>query len=246
MVKAITISLLILACSFKSFSQETKRDSSKANFEFQIPYSLNSPVGDLSNRFGIHSELGLNLNIEKGKFHITNSFNYIFGGNVKDSLLFDQIANSQFEIITSENIFGEVLVYQRGFNFFSGLAYSIWENEYLSLRLQGQIGYLNYRTRIEVTNNDVPQLSKDYVRGYDDMMHGLAFREFVGLYYTGDRSLSNFFLGVQFTHSNTRSVRDYSYRSFGEYSLQSKDFYWGIQAGWIIKVGNRTTDKYYF
>lgn len=246
MWKAITISALILLTSFKSFSNDSESDSTKAKFEFQIPYSFNTPYGDLSERFGVHSELGLNLNIEKGKFHLVNSFNYIFGGNVKDSTIFSQLANSQATLISSENIYGEVFVYQRGYNVFSGLAYEVWKNNYLSLRVQAQIGYLNYRTRIEVTNNDVPQLSRDYVRGYDDMMHGLAFREFVGIYYSGDRSLSNFFIGAHFTHSNTNSVRNYSYRTFGPYSLQSKDYYLGLQAGWILKVGNRTTNRYYF
>ena len=246
MLKAISISFLFFSIHFIGNTQALKPDSLKTKFEIQIPYSFNSPQSDLKDRFGVHSELGLNFNVEKGNLHWVNSFNFLFGGNVKDSLLFPSLANDQNLIISSENIFGDVRVYERGYNAFTGLAYNIWQNDYLSLRIQGQIGYLNYKTRIEVIDNNIPALNDDYKRGYDDMMHGLAFREFIGLYYSGDRSLANFFIGAQFTHSNTQSVRNYSYRSLGTFTSKSNDQYWGLTAGWILKIGERSTNRYYY
>ena len=111
MLKAIRISFLFLSIHFIGNTQAVKPDSLKAKFEIQIPYSFNSPQSDLKDRFGVHSELGLNFNVEKGNLHWVNSFNFLFGGNVKDSLLFPSLANDQNLIISSENIFGDVRVY---------------------------------------------------------------------------------------------------------------------------------------
>lgn len=246
MRKAILAFSVFFSLCFLVNSQIDESDSIKTRFEIQVPFSFNIPSGELSERFGVHSELGANFNIDLGKLHIVNSFSYIFGRSVKDSLLFSAIADDDNLLISSDNVYGDIRTYQRGFNFFSGLSYSIWKNDYLDLRIQVQAGYLNYKTRIEVIDNNIPQLDSDYKRGYDDMMHGLAFREFIGIYYTGDRSLANFYIGFHYTHSNTESVRNYSYRYFSEYNLSSKDRYAGIQAGWIIKIGDRTTNRYYY
>ncbi len=226
------------------FTQES--DSSNNVHKIHIPFSYNFPSNDLKMRFGNHSELGLGFEYQMGRFSWYTSGSYLFGRNVKDSTIFENINTSEGTIINSDGQYADIRTYQRGFSLYTGLGYEWYDSRYISLKSFAQIGYLNHKIRIEVIGNNVPQLSSDYLRGYDRMAGGIAFREFFGAFYSGDRDLANIYLGIEFNQAYTKNIRSYDYPTMGTWKEDRFDGYLGIKFGWILKLNPKTKDIYYY
>lgn len=245
MVKHLSAFLLIFIMSISWLSAQEK-DTTANVHKVHVPYSFNFPSNDLKNRFSYHSELGLGFEYQMGKFSWYTSGSFMFGRVIKDTMIFDNITTAEGQIINMDGEFADIRLYERGYNVFTGLGYEFYSSRYLSVRSFAQVGYMNHRIRIEVIGNNVPQLDKTYKRGYDRMCGGLATREFLGVYYSGDRDLANFYLGLEFTQGFTKSLRSYDYHTMGPMNEERFDTYTGIKFGWILPLNPKSSTIYYY
>ncbi len=245
------IVILFINNTFTLKAQISLKDSSAFAGLISASYSFQFSGGDMADRYGNNSTIGASFSIKtKSNWIFGVDFNYMFGNNVK---IYDQIirniATSDGNVISQEGTFADVKMFERGFStsFKFGKIIPIFNsNPNSGLLILGSAGYLQHGIRIEVANNNTPQLMDDYARGYDRLSNGLAVSEFVGYMYLSDRRLTNFYAGIEFTQGWTKSMRDYNFDTMQKDDKRYFDSLFGIKIGWIFPLYRRSPEKFYY
>ncbi|MFZ4401587.1 MAG: hypothetical protein ACOYO1_16260 [Bacteroidales bacterium] len=232
-------------------AQISLKDSSAFAGLISLSYSFQFPGGDMAKTYGNNSSIGTSASIKtKANWILGADFNFIFGNDVK---LYDQIVNSiapaDGNVIARDGTFTDIKMFERGFYTAIKLGKIIpvfKSNPNSGLLLMGSAGYLQHNIRIEVDNNNTPQLMDDYAKGYDRLSSGFAISEFIGYIYLSDRKLTNFFAGIEFTQGWTKSLRDYNFDTRQKDSNQKYDSFFGIKIGWIFPLYKRSPEKFYY
>ncbi|MCX6232993.1 MAG: hypothetical protein NTZ33_15805 [Bacteroidetes bacterium] len=243
--------LLFLFIISQAKAQISLKDSSAFAGLISVSYSFQFSGGDLADRYGNNSALGASFSFKtRSNWIIGVDFNYIFGNEVK---VYDQIikniATSEGYVISREGTFTDTKMFERGFYtaFKLGKIIPVLNtNPNSGLLLLGSVGYLQHGIRIEVDNNNTPQLMGDYARGYDRLSSGLAISEFVGFIHLSDKRLTNFYAGFEFTQGWTKSMRDYDFVMMKKDNNIYKDSFFGIKIGWIFPLYQRSPEKFYY
>lgn len=244
--------ILLLGFCFLScvgYGQRNLRDSSISTVMAGLNYKFNLLSGDIANLWGFNHEIGLNVDY-KFKNNLTLGFTsgFIFGNQFKDTSIFSGLYN-EFGTIT--NLVGgpaQVLFLMRGMtaNLNAGFVWSkLGKNPNSGLWIQGGIGFLMHKIRIESLYDDVPQLEGEYRKGYDRMHMGISAREFIGYLYQGDRKFLNFYAGFEFIQGFTQNQRTFNFDLEGPDPGIKQDYLWGVKAGWLIPIYKRTAKRFY-
>ena len=246
-----SIFLIFFSGSFNLFSQVSLNEDKAFATLITANYSFQFSGNDLSERYGNNSTVGTSVLFKtKNNWLLGCDFNYMFGNDVK---LYEQILNhlltSDGNIISKEGIYGDVRMFERGFqtSFKLGKIFPVFNSSPSSgIMLIGGIGLLQHSIRIETDNNAIPQLMGDYARGYDRLSSGLQINEFVGYIHLSDKRLTNFFAGFEFTQGWTSSLRDYNFDTMSKDNNMNFDTLWGFKIGWILPIYKRSPEKFYY
>ena len=226
------------------------RDSSLFIPMIKFSYSLNVPSGDLADRFGISSSLGLNFSIKTKKnlfFGVDAGF--IFGNNIKENGILDSLKTSSGFIIEQNGNPATVRLFERGYtaSIHIGKLFRLWsKNKSSGLLLYGGSTYFQHKIKIDDIGRQSPQLTKGYLKGYDRLTSGFGFHEFIGYMYLGSNRILNFFAGFDFTQGFTKSQRSYNYDTMKADADNRLDMLSGIRIGWILPLYKATPQQYYY
>lgn len=214
-------------------------------------YTLQFPGGDLAKRFGMNSEIGPGFMIKTSSnwvFGIEGDF--LFGKEVKHSEnILNLIETSDGNIIDMEGIYANYNFNERGFSaiFRAGKLIPVLgpnQNSGIIVTLGG--GYLQHRIYIEHKDKSAPQITGDYLKGYDELKSGFASNVFLGYLYLGNQNKVNFFAGIDVTVGFTKMDRPYSFNNMTYNTGRFTDILTGIKVGWILPVYKRAPKDYYF
>ncbi|MEP7167812.1 MAG: hypothetical protein ABI855_00420 [Bacteroidota bacterium] len=234
----------------RSFSQGSIRDSAIAMHIVGVGYCFQYPGGDLADRFGKNSMVGLNYAFKfKSNFIFSLNGGYIFGNELKEDSIFRGIANEDGLILGNDGQFADIRLYERGYHvsLTVGKLFTFKKpNPNSGIVLMAGPGFFQHKIRIETTNNTVPQLNKDYRKGYDRLTNGMELNESIAWYYFGNRYLVNFFIGVDFIQAFTQNRRDYNFDTMMKDDKKRVDLLYGIKAGWMLPIYRKAPNKYYF
>src|SRR5687767_3433694 len=93
--------LLALLFQFSAFAQFNVRDSSIKQLFAGINYKFNFTGGDMAERWGFNHEIGLDVQYKfKNNLTVGIDGGFIFGNELKDTLIFQDVFNS-YGAITS-------------------------------------------------------------------------------------------------------------------------------------------------
>lgn len=232
-----------------SFSQRILRDSSINTVITALNYKFNLTSGDLNKLWGYNHEIGFSVD-NKFKNNLTLGLNsgFIFGNSLNDTTIFNDVYN-EFGTITSLNGGpAEVLFLMRGMTANVNVGYvfkRLGNNPNSGLWIQGGVGFLMHKIRIESLYDDVPQLEGEYRKGYDKLHMGIAFKEFIGYLFQADKRFLNFYAGFEFTQGFTQNQRNYNFDLNGPDPGIKKDFFWGVKVGWLVPIYKRTAKSFY-
>ncbi len=252
--KTLIVLIISLNCFWlHSYSQLNVKDSTLSAGMFSITYAYQIPGGDLVDRFGNNSNIGGSF---MWKTHtnwiIGADFNFFFSSNIKhkDDIL-KNILTSNGYLIDNQGAFTDIFLYERGFytTLKFGKVFSVFgSNPNSGITLIGGVGLLQHKIRIEGADpqNEPPQISGDYKKGYDKLSNGLCISEFIGYMNLGSNKITNFYIGVEFIQSWTQSRRDYDFNLMGKDETKRLDILSGIKIGWTIPFYRQSGDKYYF
>ncbi|MBI3512403.1 MAG: hypothetical protein HY064_17215 [Bacteroidetes bacterium] len=246
--------LLIFSCALCVVrAQVHAPDSVRRAFAISANYSYEIPGGDLAKRFGNNMAIGSTFSYKtKKNFNYAAQWTYIFGKDVRENGILDSIMTQDGHIIDKEGKFADVRIFERGFSFNLNAGKIITVPTMLSpnrnsgIYLSGGIGILQHRIRIIDNGGRTPQLTKDYLKGYDRLTNGIAFNEFAGYWFMSKNHFSNFYAGFEITEAFTHSRRSWDYDLNRADTQHRFDMLWGGRLGWNILIAKRSTDKYYF
>jgi hypothetical protein len=246
--------LLILLMPILSFGQI--KDSAINVWQVEANYSFHIPEGDLADRFGVSSTIGMGLTYKTNKNWMFGvEANYIFGGNVKEDTILRAVqvysgsVDNSYSIINRYGEYGDVLLSQRGayFGIKFGKLFPVGSpnnNSGIVVNIGG--GFLQHKIHIENKDNNTNPVLGEYKKGYDRLTNGLALKEFVGYQYLGNNSYVNFYVGVEFYQAWTKCRRVYNFDMMGKDNAERNDFLFGVRAGWILPLYKKAPGTYYY
>jgi hypothetical protein len=208
------------------------------------------PGGDLVKRFGNNSNIGAGFILKTKRnflFGINGSF--LFGNKVKEDSLFKDILTEQGELIDKDGKYAEIRLYERGFTGYAeiGKLFPIFNsNPNSGIFFLAGVGALQHKIRIETPNNNAPQLSPEYRKGYDRFTSGLSVKGFLGYLHLSNNRRVNFFGGVEFAQAWTQNRRGYNFDTMQRDATKRLDNLFGIRIGWVLPLYKKVPDEFYF
>ncbi|MGB3948515.1 MAG: hypothetical protein WBM13_11060 [Bacteroidia bacterium] len=235
--------------SLVAIAQVSIKDSSIATPLVGISYGYYVPGGDLAKRFGHNSSLQLSVDYKTKKqwmFGVNGS--YFFGKDIKETSIFDSIKNADGNIINRNGEFADIRLYERGITFSvtAGRLFALGKpNLNSGLVANVGVGFLQHKIRIETIGNNVPQLDKEYKKGYDRLTNGLLLSENIGYLYLSNNRLLNFYVGLEFMQGFTQSRRSYDYDLMKQDTQKRLDMFYGGKIAWILPLYKKAPQEFY-
>ena len=239
--------LIIITSIFFSdlFAQEIKQKAFSINYDYQIPH------GNLAKKYGMSSGVGISYFSENKKnIFYGIDLEYIFGNNVKDSLILNSISTQEGFIIDANGYFSNINLMQSGISshFFTGYAIHNKKNNLSGIYISCGIGYLQHKIFIDTRNQNIPQLNDEYKKGYDQFTSGISSKISAEYKYYSKRNKNlQFSFGINYTTAYTQIKRPYIFNQ-SNYSITG--YNWdriiGIRFGIIIPIKKINEEKYYY
>lgn len=253
MNKKLLLTLLtgVLVLPTTGFAQFAKKDSLIPVSIFSASYTFQVPGADMAKRFGYNSCFGGSY-IRKNAKNMVWGFdaNYYFGDQLKDKEILDSISTSGTrQILNKDGSFSDVRLYERGFSAFGkvGKVFPvIGYNRNSGLLITAGAGFMQHHIRIETISNDIPQLDKDYKKGYDRLSNGFALNQFIGYWHMSNNRRFNFYLGADLTQAFTQSRRSYDFFTQQKDTQKRTDLLYGVKFGIMFPVYKRQPKEFYF
>lgn len=262
--------LIILCCMQPVFSQEKLRNIAKdvvPTTMFQVTYAGQLTALDTKASFGFTNTIGGSVIYKtQGNWLLTANGNFIFGNQLNVSridIFGEGITTTSGEIIGGGGLYTSLATFQRGLHFQVevGKLFPVYPNPNSGVFVQGGIGYLRNRIRVDYqieALNTPYQIYKDYQYGYDQMRGGPALHLETGYFLMSESKVLNFSVSLEVSYARTRHLRDYDFRVFydeaGEPTIMGytdpkerfNDLYYGIRLSWLIPTYQRQPEDYYY
>jgi hypothetical protein len=242
--------LSVLLPDKKVLAQQSARDSLNISM-FYPAYSIALPFGDLKERFGLSHTIGGGYTfLTKSRWMFTAEGNFLFGGNVKNrSSVLAGIMTSDGHVINEEGTFANLAVTERGYTFWikTGRVFPFKKlNPNSGILVMAGAGMLQHKIRIDVSQNNTPQLRSDYKKGYDRLCNGPAITQFIGYQHIDNNKRLNFFGGIEIVEAWTKSRRSYYFAERLIPNEKRFDMQVGIKIGWLVPLYRKTGREYYY
>lgn len=249
--KGIAVILFFVTAFMLHAQKRSVRDSVVSSAFIGADYGYFFPGGDMYERFGSNSTIGAfsGYKTRKNNFYILQ-WNYIFGNNVKENGILDSISTSDGYLIDQEGKLADIRIFERGFTLHAqyGHVFSIREispNPNCGLFISAGIGMMQHKIRIYDNGGRSPQLSGDYLKGYDRLTSGFSTSQFVGYWYMSNNHYVNMYFGFEIYEGFTRSRRSWDYDLMRADTKQRFDAMYGFRLGWIIPFHRRHSKAEY-
>jgi hypothetical protein len=251
-MKLLLILFIAVCGPFALFAQRNLRDSIIGTPWVAVHYGGNWTAGDLADRFGFTNHLGAMAGYKtKRNWVFGLDGNFMFGNTVRLSGLFEEMVDSYGHITDENGDIGIVVVNERGFNVNTmiGKVFPILSpNANSGLYVHAGVGYLQHRLKIETQDQYIPQLEKDYRKGYDRFTSGVDFHEFVGYAFLANQGIINFYGGFYAQQGLTRNRREvfFDQPDTPVPNDLRLDLQFGFKIGWFVPVYQRKAKEFYY
>ena len=227
-----------------SYSQNIKQNILDFNYNYQIP------IGELSKKFGHNSSISMSYTLEnKNNILFGIDIQYIYGNNVNDSNILNNISTNNGEIIGSDGYLVNINLMERGtaYYIFGGYALHTRKNSLSGFYISTGIGYLQHKIFIDTKNQNIPQLEEIYKKGYDQLTGGISSKLTLDYKYYSRKNNIQFTVGVNYILGVTMKLRPYTLNTMSYTSNKKNlDQLIGCKAGIIIPIKKRNEEKFHY
>lgn len=249
------LSHFILCTVVLGLSQNVK-DSSLLFPMLKFSYAFQLPGGNLAKRFGYNSNINFNFSIKTKTnwiFGVNGSF--FFGDQIKENGILDSLKTSTSDgphtgfIIDQNGHPATVRLFERGFtaSLHGGKIFPwLSHNKNSGICIYAGPVFVMHKIKIDDIGRQSPQLVNSYLKGYDRLTAGFGTTLFMGYIYFGNKRITNFFAGLEFTQAFTKSQRSFDYDLRRADTRQRIDMFYGIRVGWILPLYKRTPQQFYY
>lgn len=242
------ITLALIGLARPCYAQGTIRDTTLSMVVISAGYAHQVPGGDLADRFGLNSNIGLSAARKtRSNYLLGVEGSFIFGNKVVEPGILNNVINSAGQIIDQDGQMADVFLFERGWTAFAtvGRIFPILgpnPNSGLMVKLGG--GYMRHKVRVQTQKNVVPQLEDEYLDGYDRLSAGPAALAFIGYQHFGNRRRVNFFVGVELMAGFTHALRLYNFDTEQYNTPERTDLLTGLRVGWSLPIYRRLDDRF--
>lgn len=241
--------IFLLAGMKLACAQVSVKDSAISMVMIRPSYALQVPGGDLANRFGINQSIGIATTYKhRSGWMFTAEGDFIFGNKITEPNLFSMLTTSEGTIIGEDGLYADVRAFQRGYYVTLGVGriFPIKKpNPNCGFILEGSLGFIQHKIKIQDKKNSVPALRGEYLKGYDHLTNGLVARQFVGFLYVGNFRLVNFYGGIEFVQGFTKNRRSFNYADMAPDNTLRTDLLVGLRVGWVIPLFKEAPNEFY-
>lgn len=235
----------------KTSAQQSVKDSAIAMNLIMAQYAHQFPGGDVASRFGSNSMVGAGYMFKtKTNWVFGAEGGFMFGSDVKGKEnILKNIETSDGNIVDMEGIYANYNFFERGLTLLAktGKVFSFGKPNPNSGILAGiGAGYLQHKVFIEHRDKTAPQITGDYLKGYDELKRGPAVNVFAGYLFLGNDKLVNFYSGLEVTAAFTQFVHPYSFSQMKYNTGNFTDVFYSIKVGWLIPVYKRAPKEFYY
>ena len=252
MHRLLLIAGFISIISLNGMSQRKVADSVIGTPWVSVQYGLNFTGGDLRENHGFFNHIGLLAGYKTKKNWIyAAEGNYMFGGDVRTTGLFDALVDSKGNITDQNGDIATVQVLSRGM-YINGSVGKILPvlspNPNSGLYVSLGAGFLAHKLRIETQEHVVPEIELDYKKGYDRLAQGLNISEFIGYAFMANQGFVNFYAGLYFQQGFTYNKREIFFDTPNVPVPHNMmlDIQYGIKLAWLVPVYQRKPKDFYF
>lgn len=229
-------------------AQAIQEDTTVRIISLAVSGGIDTPGGDLKDRFGINNSIGGGFIYKTmSNWIFMAEGDYLFGRDVKiTDRLFDNIATEDGYIIDEGGIYTDIAVLQAGLtaNVSAGKLFPVFgPNRNSGVVVMAGAGYMFHKIRIEQNENSAPQISGDYGKGYDRLSEGINTSQFIGYQYYGNNNITNFYVGIELHQGWTSPSRAYNFDEMRRPRENRFDTLYGLKVGWIVPLGKQTDRK---
>jgi hypothetical protein len=243
--------LLISLCSGAAKAQDRVgvADSVLLAGLVQIEYGATLPLGDLADRFGFHSDVGLQITIKNRKnWLIGSGFQFYFGSRVNEDSIVDPLRNQSGFLIGSDGFQYSPNLFMRGWSLNAHVGkVTSWAaaNPNSGIVLLAGAGFLQHRIDLIYEEEFLPQL-KGNEQAYDRLSNGLFIRQYIGYLYNGSERFLNLRAGLEFTQAFTESRRSVN-ADTGEIPEGGRlDMQLALKVAWVLPIYENPKLQYYY
>lgn len=228
--------LLILLCASESIGQK----GSMVNL-LEFKYGFHIPSGDLKDRFGTNSDIGLSIqsvSLAKKYFFGVEGM-YMFGNDVNEDVL-AQLRTFDGSIIGIDGKAGDINLKERGFyiGLNAGKIFPTTSNakKLTGVRLQLGGGLLQHKIRVQDNTENVVPLERKYLHGYDRLSNGPALHLGLGYQYQSPTNNFQFHVMGDLYAASTVSRRNLDYATGAYLDKKRTDILAGISVAYIVVI----------
>ena len=229
---------------FNLLAQRNKQSAIICNYSYQIPY------GSVAELFGNNSSVGTKFFLEKkNNYFYGLEVNYLFGSDIKDTNIFENISTSNGAIIASDGYYANVNLMQRGFNsyLFLGKAFHFSKKSLSGIYISQGLGFLQYKLFIDTKNQDIPQLNEEMKKGYDRLTNGISSKFSIDYKYYSKNGRFQLISGIHYTIAHTKHQRAYDFANNLQYTeIKRWDKFLGFDIGIIIPISRRNKEEFHY
>lgn len=240
----LTIGLVVV------LQAQSIRDTSIALVSVQASYAQQFPGGDLAERFGSNSNVGLGaFRKTRSNFTLGGEGSFIFSSEVIEPGILRNVINSAGQIVDVEGEMADVFLFQRGWTAFATLGKILplfGPNPNSGLHVKVGAGYMRHKVRVQTQKNVVPQLEDEYLNGYDRLSAGPAALTYIGYQHFGNKHRVNFNIGVEFMAGFTRSLRAFNFDTEQPNKPDRLDLLTGLRFGWSLPIYRKADTGFHY
>lgn len=254
----LCVSALVFSISFNTLTAQEVQQEMKKKKDFEPgnavliapTYTAQFPFGNMRDRFGFNSRFGLHIAYKMQKNWIIGAEGgFLFGTNVKENYVLDNISLSSGQHIGQNNDLIRPKLQEQGFDFKITAGKVVPFSEKFpdaGLLFMTSVGFVQHFIAVNVRATSLPQLDKTYRKGYDRMANGPMISQFIGGIFLARKTFASAYMGLQFDAAFTQGRRNYDFYSGAALKDKRIDLFIGLKVGWIIPVFTQTSEKEYF
>ena len=217
---------------------------------FTFNYNYQVPTENAKNIFGKNSAVGFSYFLELEKNIIFGiETNYLFGSDINDSTIFENISTSSGGIIGADGHYANINLMQRGFDsyLFTGYAIHQSKNNLSGIYILQGFGYIEKKIFIDTKNQNVPQLDENMKKGYDQFSNGFSTKTSIDYKYYHDKGRFQMSIGINYTMGYIKNLREYDFANNQYYSSKRR---WskllGLKTEIIIPINRKNENEFHY
>jgi hypothetical protein len=250
-----TLLVLLLFCVDNvSFAQDalfnTEKTPARKGIVIAANGNLDFPGGDMAKRFGTSYRVGGALMYKTTKNLMYGlKCDYLFGSDIREDSLLINIRDAYGQLISSDGQKLNVGTFERGIVLgvqAGKILNTSSRNADIGILVMTGVGFIQHKIHVYDKTASIPQITKDYRKGYDRLTNGWYIEQFVGYNHFSKNALINFYAGFNLMAGFTKGRRDYLYDVMRTDDKSRFDLLFGIRAGWYIPIFKRKSEELYF